>query len=110
MVVWGGSDAVGSFNTGARYNPSTDTWTSVSAVNAPSARYLHTAVYAGSLMIVWGGYDGTYLDTGGRYDPANNTWSSTATTNAPAPRYRHSAVWSGTFMIVWGGREHIIIQ
>ena len=54
-------------------------------------------------MIVWGGYDGLYLDTGGRYDPVSDTWTPTSTTNAPAPRYRHSAVWTGSFMVVWGG-------
>ena len=28
-------------------------------VNAPTARSLHTAVWTGTEMIVWGGYDGT---------------------------------------------------
>ena len=46
-------------NTGGRYNPSTDSWTATSTTNAPSARDDHTAVWTGSEMIVWGGYDGT---------------------------------------------------
>src|SRR6516165_291305 len=49
-----------------------DTWTATSTTNAPSARTLHTAVWTGSEMIVWGGTDGqgNFLNTGGRYDPS----------------------------------------
>src|SRR5262249_13958835 len=36
-----------------------DTWTATSTINAPAARELHTAVWTGSEMIVWGGYDGS---------------------------------------------------
>ena len=46
-----------SLNTGGRYNPGTDTWTATSTTNAPAARAFHTAVWTGSEMIVWGGYD-----------------------------------------------------
>ena len=42
-------------NTGGRYNPGTDSWTATSTTNAPAARYVHTAVWTGSEMIVWGG-------------------------------------------------------
>ena len=43
-------------NTGGRYNPGTDSWTATSTTNAPTARYVHTAVWTGSEMIVWGGF------------------------------------------------------
>ena len=36
-----------------------DTWTATSITNAPAGRYLHTAVWTGSEMIVWGGFDGS---------------------------------------------------
>ena len=36
-----------------------DTWTATSSTNAPVARYNHTAVWTGSEMIVWGGYNGS---------------------------------------------------
>ena len=49
-------------NTGGRYNPSTDSWTATSTINAPTARDYHTAVWTGTEMIVWGGYsDGGIL-------------------------------------------------
>jgi N-acetylneuraminic acid mutarotase len=108
MIVWGGDDSNFSihFNTGGRYNPSTDSWTATSITNAPSARSVHTAVRAGSEMIVWGGFNGNNdLNTGGRYNPSTNSWVVTSTTNAPDARDSHTAVWtgSGSEMIVWGG-------
>jgi hypothetical protein len=45
-----------------------DTWTNTSAINAPDRRLGHTAVWTGSEMIVWGGYDysdNLYFNTGG---------------------------------------------
>jgi hypothetical protein len=47
-----------------------DTWTATSTVGAPSDRYSHTAVWTGSEMIVWGGYNGSDLNTGGKYNPS----------------------------------------
>jgi hypothetical protein len=78
-----------------------DTW--ATTTNAPSARYGHTAVWTGSEMIVWGGYDGSYSNTGGRYNPSTDAWATTSTTNAPSARYSHTAMWTGIEMIVWGG-------
>ena len=65
---------------------------------------LHTAVWTGSEMIVWGGVDsGSYLNTGGRYNPGTDSWTATSTTSAPAAPILHTAVWTGSEMIVWGG-------
>jgi len=84
-----------------------DTWTATTTVNAPDARYGHTAVWTGSEMIIWGGWDGTLpdLNTGGRYDPATDSWTATSITNAPIGRWLHTAVWTGTEMIVWAGGD-----
>ena len=92
-------------NTGGRYNPSTDSWTATGAIHAPTARQFQTAVWTGSEMIVWGGWDGIYVyfNTGGRYNPSTDSWTATSTTNAPSGRDSHTAVWTGTEMIVWGG-------
>jgi hypothetical protein len=54
MIVWGGAGINdSSFNTGGRYNPSTDSWTP--RHNNPDCRRF-TGVWTGSEMIVWGGY------------------------------------------------------
>jgi hypothetical protein len=57
MIIWGGDFGNGPtwLNTGGRYNPSTNTWVTTSLTNAPTARALHTAVWTGNEMIVWGG-------------------------------------------------------
>ena len=83
-----------------------DTWTATTTANAPVARDLHTAVWTGSEMIIWGGeyrYP-TDLNTGGGYNPSTDSWTATSTTNAPDARHSHTAFWSGSEMIVWGGR------
>jgi N-acetylneuraminic acid mutarotase len=69
------------------------------------ARELHTAVWTGTHMIIWGGsYYSNPMANGGRYDPATDTWSPVAADGAPEPRWSHAAVWTGSRMIVWGGQ------
>ena len=108
MIIWGGAYHSGGppvyFNTGGRYDPSTDSWTATSTPSAPSGRELHTAVWTGNEMIIWGGESfGSYLNTGARYNSTTDTWAATITSNAPSPRSLHTGVWTGTEMIVWGG-------
>jgi hypothetical protein len=81
-----------------------DSWTATSTTNAPSARSHHTAVWTGSEMIVYGGYDldSFTLNTGGIYNPSTDSWTATTTSNAGF-RADHTAVWTGSEMIVWGG-------
>jgi N-acetylneuraminic acid mutarotase len=108
MIVWGGgTDPYGTvFNTGARYNPVTDTWSPISTVNAPAARFQHTAVWTGSEMIVWGGSAPTNpMNTGGRYNPLTDSWASLSVVDAPSARTGHTMVWTGQEMIVWGGSD-----
>ena len=103
MIIWDGLFD----QSGGKYNPVMDSWTATSTTNAPSGRAIHTAVWTGSEMVVWGGYffDGFshYLNTGGRYNPQLNSWMATTTTDAPEGRVTHTALWSGSEMIVWGG-------
>jgi N-acetylneuraminic acid mutarotase len=102
MIIWGGSRGGSPFNTGARYTPSTDSWTATSQTNVPNARAFHTAIWTGSEMIIWGGFGGlNSLNSGGRYNPASNSWIGT-NTFGPSPRFGHTAVWTGSEMIVWG--------
>ena len=90
-------------NTGGRYNPITDSWEATSAVNVPSPRDSHTAVWTGSEMIVWGGFSdpGFWFNNGGRYDPNTDSWMPTSTMNAPEARWDHTVEWTGDEMIVW---------
>ena len=111
MIAWGGynfnDNRLNTLNTGGRYDPATDSWTPTSTTNAPTGRDLHTAVWTGSEMIVWGGYNYPALDlnSGGRYNPATDSWTATTTANAPVARRYHTAVWTGSEMVAWGGRN-----
>jgi N-acetylneuraminic acid mutarotase len=81
-----------------------DTWTATSTIAVPDVRDFHTAVWTGSEMIVWGGFDNiSNVNTGGRYNPSTDSWTATSTLNAPEARSFHTAVWTGNEMIIWGG-------
>jgi hypothetical protein len=116
MIVWGGASGTGSLNTGGRYSVGANAWLSSSLKNAggtrvPTARQLHTAIWTGGEMIVWGGStDGGsgVLNTGGRYSPVSDAWAVSSLTNGtgvrvPTARQYHTANWVGGEMIVWGG-------
>ena len=110
MIVWGGriSNQGTVVQTGGRYDPVADAWTAMSATGAPAPRELHTAVWTGDEMLVWGGQD--YIagsphvfGSGGRYDPVADAWTPIAAAGAPPARRNHGAVWTGGEMLVWGG-------
>ena len=72
MIVWGGVGSSGRLATGAIYDLATNSWSvpSTNASNAPAARSEASAVFSGTKLIIFGGYDGTTaLDSGGRFQP-----------------------------------------
>ena len=81
-----------------------DTWTATSTTNAPAGRDYHTAVWTGSEMIVWGGYDGSGVFEHRREIQSQHRQldSHQHHQRARCPSY-HTAVWTGSEMIVWGG-------
>ena len=116
MIVWGGYDGTSYLNSGGRYDPGGyvnpvigESWSATDTTTAPGLRSQHTAVWTGTEMIVWGGFNGTSnLNSGGRYYPygaTSNTWTATNAVAAqvPAARSSHTAVWAEREMIVWGG-------
>ncbi len=85
---------------------SDNTWENGALDDLPDPREYHTAVWTGSLMIVWGGFNGSHLlNIGSRYDPLTDTWSSIAGAGAPTERQNHTAIWTGSVMVVWGGMQ-----
>ncbi|MBP8259967.1 MAG: hypothetical protein KA118_09930 [Verrucomicrobia bacterium] len=80
-------------------------WISGTAELEPSPRFGHTAVWADTRMLVWGGDlgSGTYSGSGGMYRPDLDEWHTISPLAAPEARARHAAVWTGQEMIVWGG-------
>jgi len=115
MLVWGGVGGTLAsqvpLSTGGRYNPTSNSWSTLPTSGTPAARSGHKAVWSGAEMLVWGGTDlTTNLNTGGRYHVISNSWNDITTNNAPSPRIEHTAVWDGTRMIVWGGLDNFAPQ
>lgn len=120
MLIWGGVRVAATtgytfLEDGAKYNPSTDSWTPISKTNAPVKRAFASAVWTGTEMLIWGGTESAnesinattfnFTNTGGRYNPATNTWTPTNLIGAPTARTQAAAVWTGTVMVVFGGNS-----
>jgi hypothetical protein len=106
MIIWGGMDSIqasGFHADGGRFNPATNTWTTLSATGAPSARGAHSAIWTGTEMIIWGGARGGDLRSGSRWSPMTGTWKTVSDFNAPDSRRFQVAVWTGAEMLMWGG-------
>lgn len=109
MIVWGSESGGGSAttNTGGIYYPVTNTWKTISTENAPTAREMHSAIWTGDEMIVWGGCKSIYcsevFNDGGRYNPDTDTWTPILPRASLAPRHFHQAFWTGEKMLIWGG-------
>src|SRR5207253_708648 len=82
-----------------------DSWTATNTTNAPTGRLDHTAVWTGSEMIVWGGFDDIFTveNRGGRNKPSTESSTASNTNNAPTHRPQPTAVWNSTEMDVEGG-------
>lgn len=123
VLIWGGYNGSGYLNSGAMYDPVTDSWRDISTLNAPSNRAYHSAAWCEwtdwqgrrrSELVVWGGWDGnSYLNNGAQYDPALDRWTTINILGAPTPRTYHKGVWMDFIrpdnnrtireMIIWGG-------
>lgn len=108
MILWGGGDGPSVSNAGYRYNPTTDSWTTMTTTGAPEARSHHVAAFIGSEMVIWGGRSASgpgmsFYSNGGRYNPTTNTWNSISDASVPASRRKMSATATSTHLLIWGG-------
>jgi N-acetylneuraminic acid mutarotase len=95
------------------YDPLSQDWNPIEA-QYDLAVLGHTAIWTGTEMIVWGGFDTKRTPSPGddtefmglRYHPSEDRWF---TMSAPPIEIRreHTAVWTGTRMIVYGGRRAV---
>ncbi|HYV85684.1 MAG TPA: hypothetical protein VFB49_07230, partial [Patescibacteria group bacterium] len=105
MIVWGGRDFTSSPpkpppKTGGRYNPATDTWHPISAVNTPTPSSTAKGIWTGDLMVTFS----STPTVGGRYRLSTDSWTPTSSTRkAPLSTKQPAVVWTGAEMIVWGG-------
>lgn len=84
---------------GARYNPTTDTWRSMSMTNAPSVDVTRNLQWLGNRMFAWGG--GSGAGAAATYDPVSNTW--TPASAPPESRHEHYSLWTGAEVLFFGG-------
>lgn len=126
FVFWGGDGVAGSASTGAFFNPSSNTWTAITNLNAPAHRTdmynCRESVAGGDKLIAWGGRnaDGPYADGGTNHVDlfdgkifdssagATGTWydMKVATQGkAYAGRAYLSCVWTGTDLLIFGGND-----
>ncbi len=106
-IVWGAiSGDPSSAIHGRRYDPTLDSWTTTTASGAPFARAYPVAVWAGTRMLVSGGYTSGQgngwnpIGSGGAYDPLLDAWSPVAVGGTGA---RAEAIWTGQELISFGG-------
>jgi N-acetylneuraminic acid mutarotase len=107
LFIWGGLNESGTaLDSGALYDPRSDSWKVVEASGSPSPRSFATAVWTGTYVVVWGGFDpgtGTALDDGALYDPVDDEWqpmhSGLAARSAPIGAEIQNQV------LFWGGTD-----
>lgn len=107
MIVWGGRKNSDHYlQDGGVYDPNTKTWTPTMVdKTTPSPRELHSAVWTGHEMLIWGGHDSEQVfGGGGAYKPDADSWRKIIDKDANGARTSHSAVWTGTEMLIFGGR------
>ena len=112
--MWGGS--AGSHGAqlhgdGAAYDPSTNSWRMLPPAPLPPTADA-SAIWTGSEMVVFGGYDDESLgafqvtNAAAAYDPSTNRWRTLPP--APlSPRAGAIALWTGKNVIVLGGQPAI---
>jgi hypothetical protein len=114
FILWGGVDRnidgiYTWLNDGGRYDPATDSWSSISA-SGLTERQGAEVVFIDGKMLVWGGSTWTsesgsiYYNDGAIYDPDTDVWTLMTTAGAPEGRVHH-ALYSlvDNTVTVWGG-------
>lgn len=114
LLVWGGqSGSQGDtlHSDGAAYNPATNTWRLL-PTGPLSGRVGQVAVWTGSELIVWGGYDNVtdpalhVTGDGAAYNPVTNTWRTLPAAPLSGRAYAQS-LWTGSAVMILGGRPAV---
>jgi hypothetical protein len=109
MIVFGGgttwqpfSGQASYFSNGGRYNPITNTWSLFDDVGAK--RMFHSAVWTGTEMAVFSGFNGTTTDSGYRlYNPSTGNYRSLSGISSFVNSGFHTSVWTGSEFYIFGG-------
>jgi hypothetical protein len=108
IFVWGGVNESGTaLNSGALYDPRSDTWMVVASdAETPTPRSLATAVWSGSDVVGRGGLDPVTMQPladGAIYDPVADEWAPMS----PGPRPRSAPVGATVAerIVFFGGQD-----
>lgn len=130
MLVWGGDCHSGTYcsssqrsqiaQSGARYNPSTNSWTTMSTTNAPynAGESMSSSLSSQTTkgIGVWSGSEFISVSNNGntnvlikKYNPSSNSW-----TNLTAPSFSiklsSKYVWTGSKLIIFSQRDSASIS
>ncbi len=109
VSVWTGQELLsvgGPVGSGARYSPTTDTWSPLPA-GPPCQSTYQTGVWTGRELLVWGGVRYTCPSNpprvGYRFRPGTNTWVPMTALGQPTWEESSSSVWTGSELVLLGG-------
>ncbi len=112
LLFGGSSDGSNFLGDTWTYDLSANTWTQRTPVSAPSWRYHHAMAPVGDgIVLLFGGYDGTYSDETWVYELRGNTWTEHDLKTAPDGRTLHALAPAGDDAVVlfggWNGTTHL---
>ena len=90
------------------YDYASNTWTNRNPTNPPPPRYGHALAYGGGRegrVILFGGYNGSYLNDTWAYNYSINTWTLYNPANPPGARSMHALAYDSAVnrMMLFGG-------
>ncbi len=117
MILFGGSLGIAGsayLNSGGKYNPTTNTWTTTSTTGAPSGRLHSSALWTGTEMLICGGISGGYTNPVGTpyasdsymYNPSTDSWVYRGIMGVS--KSGHLSINAGTMVLVFGGGTSVL--
>jgi hypothetical protein len=102
LIVWG---AGGFSGAGYVFDPGAGGWTLMNTVNQPNPTLGFTALWTGSVMLVFGATTsaGQVTAASGSYYPVTDAWTPISVAFAGGPQSNSAAVWTGSEVIFWSG-------
>lgn len=114
VLIWGGCNQTNiqlqcigqQLSNGAKFDKKNLQWKQIAQPSFFIGVYEHKAIWTGSKMIVWGGFnsEGREPDAlGGIYDPTSDTWTPIEAVQGIPARVKHELLWTGSELAIVGG-------
>lgn len=109
---FGGNTSLTYLNSGARYNPTTNTWTTMSLTASPRREY-HSGIWIGTKMLISGGSDNIFGIVGApfqssahTYDPITDSWQTAGSMGVN--KAFHKLIMGNDILLCFGGSTMIL--